>query len=93
MEDQNIVEPDDKATTIQVFGGEHSGYYIDEITGWNSMYRLCHIDGRKTDRALYERPLMLGELVAVSPYYTEHAEYVLLSPADAMAYIAAGEDK
>lgn len=59
-------------------------------TDWHAKYRM-HFEDRVTEWGTYENPLMIGDHVAVSPYYTEFDNYIICTPFEACQYICTQE--
>lgn len=74
-------------STIQTFD---NGMTLElDTSGWDNHYRLTK-GGITTEWGMYENLLVLDGLVAVSPYYTEQHDWILVSPVEAINYIGVG---
>ena len=61
-------------------------------TNWQTRYRM-RFEDRVTEWGSYESPLMIGDHVAISPYYTEFANYIICTPFEACQYLCTQEKK
>lgn len=66
--------------------------YTLEVTdsGWSTVTRLVGPDGRKTAWADYKSPMLLGDKVCLSPYWTEKDVFILIDGIEALAYLCTG---
>jgi len=68
-------------------------------SGWNGdsgfRFRIVATDGHSihySGWARYTQVAMLRGKVAISPYYTDHSDIILVSPEQALEYIAICEE-
>lgn len=71
-----------------------AGIFIIEQddTSWTTRYRM-RFEDRVTEWGSYEDALMIGDHIAVSPYYTEFGTYIICTPFEACQYICTQEKK
>lgn len=82
---------------------ESGDFRVEEMTDWDSLYRLVHIpSGLKTGWTSYSQHMMLevpgasGEdqaFVCLCPVYTDLDNFAIMSPVEAFRYMAVLEDK
>lgn len=78
--------------------GKQYGFETKEVgTGWNGdtgfRHRVVCEDGRHSGWAEYTRVSFLDDVACISPYYHDTSDMRLVTVAQAMAFIAVGEEK
>lgn len=76
--------------TITTDAGEF--IFEEDDSNWHTKYRM-RFEDRVTEWGVYESPLMIGDHVALSPYYTEFSNYIICTPFEACQYLATQEKK
>lgn len=76
----------------ELFDTNHPDYKVEiDESGWEPRYRLLHGES-KTYWAGYDDALMLGSMIAVSPYHTDKDTWVMMELMEACQTICVGMD-
>lgn len=82
-----------KVRTIQTIATDAGEFIIEEgYEGWEASYRL-RFGEQVTEWGMYSDALMIGDHIAVSPYFTEEDKWILCTPFQACQYLCTQEKK
>ena len=79
--------------TIQTIESDAGNFTIEEgYEHWEATFRM-RFQERVTEWGAYSDALMIGDHVALSPYFTEFDHWILCTPFEACQYICTQEKK
>ena len=82
-----------KVRVIQTINSDAGDFIIEEgYENWESHFRM-RFEDRITEWGMYSDTLMIGDHIAVSPYYTEFDHWILCTPFEACQYLCTQEKK